>query len=99
MMCMPENCTEESNTDIMADTEAQLVGAMHLRSNAKIAITHHTRTMKSAIVQERTTAAELEELIKDFKIMRDNLEEAHNYLMLMISDEYLEQEAQKHGDF
>ena len=99
MMCIPENCTEESNTDIMADTEAQLAGAKHLRSNAKIAIIHHTRTMKSAIAQERTTAAELEELIKDFKTMRDNLEEAHNYLMLMIPDEYLEQEAQQHEDF
>ena len=55
--------------------------------------------MKSVTAQERTTAAELEELIKDFKIMRDNLEEAHNYLMLMIPDEYLEQEAQQHGDF
>ena len=80
----------------MSDTEAQLA---HLRSNAKIAITHHTRTMKSTLAQERTTAAELEELINEYNTRRDNLEEAHNQLMLMIPDEDLEQEAQQHGAF
>ena len=55
--CIPDNCTEESNTDIMANTEAQLAGAKHLKSNAKIAITHHSRTVKSTLAQERTTAA------------------------------------------
>ena len=73
MSCTPEKLSEE-NKYTMADTEAQLAGAKHLRSNAKIAITHHTRTMKSTLAQERTTAAELEDLIKGYNAYRDNFD-------------------------
>ena len=81
--CIPEKLSEE-NKNTMAYTEAQLAGAKHLRSNTKFAITHHTRTMNSILSQERTTAAELEDLIIEFNI-KANVRWLHSWQIIIFT--------------
>ena len=58
-----------------------------IRRNAKIALTHHTRTIDNALLQEITPAVELEDLIAVFNQKKTALEDAHKHLMLLIPEE------------
>ena len=62
--------------DRLEEAEAHLVSAKRLRRNARIALSHHTRTMETALAEEGTTAVELEELITRYNRRHDSLEEA-----------------------
>ena len=76
----------------MEEAEVQLLRAKRLRRNAKMALKYHTRTMESALAQEGTTAAEMEDLIVTLTKRTTKLEEAHEALMILTPDEALEQE-------
>ena len=79
--------------------EAQLNGAKRVRTNSRIALSHHTRTLENALGQERTTAAELEGLLQDFNSKKTAVEEAQEAVMLLMDEDYLEQEGENHEEY
>ena len=83
----------------MEEAEAQLARTRRIKRNAKIALTHHTRTIENALGQERTTAVELEDLISVFNQKKTALEDVHRDLMIILPEEELEHEAQQHEDY
>ena len=77
----------------------ELVGAQRAKKLARIKLTKHCTTMQKALDKTELTAAELEELILEYRTRAAACEEAHGRIADNIEDEHLEQAVEEAEDY